>query len=95
MTGAMRAVRAAARMKAWRSRRRAGPMAPNHPDFPSIILDPADEYRQHTVWRFSRGLTLDAALAGAAEPLDNRGAFGGFHVTQVRGGMAWDRPDCM
>jgi len=31
------------------------PDAPNHPDFPSIILDPADEYRQHTVWRFSRG----------------------------------------
>jgi len=31
------------------------PDAPNHPGFPSIELAPEGEYRQHTVWRFSRG----------------------------------------
>lgn len=31
------------------------PDAPNHPGFPSIVLEPKDEYRQHTVWRFTRG----------------------------------------
>ncbi len=31
------------------------PDAPNHAGFPSIVLEPQDEYRQHTVWRFTRG----------------------------------------
>jgi aldose 1-epimerase len=31
------------------------PDAPNHPGFPSIVLMPDAEYRQHTVWRFTRG----------------------------------------
>ncbi|NBE06811.1 aldose epimerase family protein [Paragemmobacter ruber] len=31
------------------------PDAPNHAGFPSIILRPGEEYRQHTVWRFTRG----------------------------------------
>ena len=31
------------------------PDAPNHAGFPSIELAPGEEYRQHTVWRFSRG----------------------------------------
>lgn len=31
------------------------PDAPNHAGFPSIALAPGEEYRQHTVWRFSRG----------------------------------------
>jgi aldose 1-epimerase len=31
------------------------PDAPNHAGFPSIELAPGAEYRQHTVWRFSRG----------------------------------------
>ena len=31
------------------------PDAPNHAGFPSILLEPDGEYRQHTVWRFTRG----------------------------------------
>lgn len=31
------------------------PDAPNHAGFPSIALEPGQDYRQHTVWRFSRG----------------------------------------
>jgi len=31
------------------------PDAPNHAGFPSILLEPDAEYRQHTVWRFTRG----------------------------------------
>ena len=31
------------------------PDAPNHAGFPSVALAPGEEYRQHTVWRFSRG----------------------------------------
>lgn len=31
------------------------PDAPNHAGFPSIDLEPGQDYRQHTVWRFSRG----------------------------------------
>lgn len=30
------------------------PDAPNHPGFPSITLEPGQDYRQHTVWRFTR-----------------------------------------
>jgi aldose 1-epimerase len=31
------------------------PDAPNHAGFPPIDLSPGQDYRQHTVWRFSRG----------------------------------------
>ena len=31
------------------------PDAPNHAGFPSITLEAGQTYRQHTVWRFSRG----------------------------------------
>lgn len=31
------------------------PDAPNHTGFPSILLEPDGDYRQHTVWRFTRG----------------------------------------
>ena len=30
------------------------PDAPRHPDFPSIVLRPGEDWRQETVWRFSR-----------------------------------------
>ena len=30
------------------------PDAPNHAGFPSITLKPGQDYRQHTVWRFTR-----------------------------------------
>lgn len=30
------------------------PDAPNHPGFPSILLRPGEDWRQETVWRFSR-----------------------------------------
>jgi aldose 1-epimerase len=31
------------------------PDAPNHPQFPSILLKPDETYRQITEWRFARG----------------------------------------